>query len=302
MSKKVLITGGAGFLGTALVNKLSKSKDLEIFVIDSFTHGFPAKFPQKSNVQNPIAGNVRNFYDIYHTLDRIRPDVIYHLAAHVTRPEATGNIRLCAEVNYVGTVNLLDACTMLKDKRPSKIIFSSCESVRNPSSHMGASKRAAETVLESLCSQMGVSVATLRFSEIYGYSSVNTSLSIVNFLIDKFLTNTNVGLPGEGIKKDHLHLDDAVKALEILLKADFKVLSQVDIGTGQPVPMENLAETLKEACKSKSLYKFTDSPYLRMVDSVADPSRAQELFGFSAQMDFAEAIKEQIKKRKKELK
>lgn len=299
---RVLVTGGGGFLGSILVNLLVKRKDIEIGILDAYVHGFPKDFSKKKKIQNPVVGNIRNYYDVYHLVDRFRPDVVYHLAAYVTRPENIGDFKMCAEVNYVGTANLLDACARLKEAAPKKIIYASCESARDPLSHIGVSKRASESLLELVCPDLGMSVATLRFAEIYGYSPVYTSSGVINFLIDNLILNKNIHLFGPKAVKDHLHVDDAARALVSLLDLDFSKISGIDIGTGEGLIMMELAQSLKERCGSKTVFKFSDSPLIRVVSSVSNPEPAKEILGFVAQVDFEETVTKQISKRKKDLK
>jgi len=299
---KVLVTGGGGFLGSVLVNLLAKRKDIEISILDTFVHGFPKDFVKKKKIQNPVVGNIRNYYDIYHLVDRFRPDVVYHLAAYITRPENIGDFKLCAEVNYVGTANLIDACARLKGEVPKKIIYASCESARDPLSHIGIAKKASESLLELTCPDLGMSIATLRLAEIYGYSSVYTSSGVINFLIDNLILNKNIHLFGPKAVKDHLHVDDAARALVSLLDLDFSKISGIDVGTGVGVSMMELAQALKELCDSKTVFKFSDSPLIRVVSSVSDPEPAKEILGFETQVNFEEAVIKQISKRKKDLK
>ena len=139
---KILVTGGAGFIGNPLVTSLAKDRKNTISVLDGYVHGFPKKFPTKKNIQSPLAGNIRNLSHVSSALQKFSPDVIVHMAAHITRPEALGNFRECAEVNYVGTANLLKACMDSKEK-PKKVVFTSAlAAVNTPGSHFGISKQA----------------------------------------------------------------------------------------------------------------------------------------------------------------
>jgi len=154
---RILVTGGAGFIGNPLVTSLAKDRNNTISVLDGYVHGFPKKFPTKKNIESPLAGNIRSLSHIASVLQKFKPEVIVHLAAHITRPEVLGNFKQCAEVNYIGMANLLKACMDLKE-RPKKIIFtSSLAAVNTKGSHFGISKRAAEELLASLCKEMEIS-------------------------------------------------------------------------------------------------------------------------------------------------
>jgi len=119
---KFLVTGGGGFLGSPLVTELAKKLSNEIYVFDSFAYGYPEKLPKKKNIKDFIVGNIKDYYAVCRTMEKVQPDIVIHLAAHVTRPESLGEFRVCAEVNHLGTANLLQACT-LEGSRPKKIIF-----------------------------------------------------------------------------------------------------------------------------------------------------------------------------------
>ncbi len=98
---RILITGGAGFLGQELITTLAKTRSNQIYIFDSFMHGafLANKFPKRKNVHHAVVGNIRTYHDIYRVVDRDKPDVIIHLAAFVTRPESVDNFRACAEIN-----------------------------------------------------------------------------------------------------------------------------------------------------------------------------------------------------------
>lgn len=300
---RILITGGAGFLGQELVTSLAKVRSNQIYILDSFLHGsgLNAKFPKTKNVHPAVVGNVRNYYDLYRVIDRDKPDVIVHLAAFITRPESVDNFRVCSEINYVGMANLLDACSVVKN-RPSKIIFASTEAARNPLSHHGISKRGAEDLLHLIAPLLGVEAVSLRFSEIYGLSKSHSSNSMVNFLTDTMLTGTDVALYNVNKERDMVHISDAVRATQLAITTDKKDLGRIDIGTGEGMAVKDLVTAVKKATNFQGQLRFLEDPRIMVVDSVADTAPALELLGFECEADFEAELAQMVKKRKRALK
>ena len=298
---KILVTGGAGFIGNPLVTSLAKDRKDTIAVLDGYVHGFPKKFPTKKNIASPLSGNIRNLSHLTSALQKFAPDVIVHMAAHITRPEALGDFIECAEVNYLGTANLLRACKDSKE-RPKKIVFtSSLAAVVTPGSHFGITKYAAEQLLESLCKEMGISYTTMRLSEVYGVSASPTSDSEIHFLVDNMLLGRNVVVYGPNEFRDYMHVSDAARAIELVVRSDEQV-PMVEVGTGEPVVTKDLVEKLQKLTKHAGKVKLLDDPRINIVSYSADISLAKEKFGFVCEKNFDEGLKELVSKRKKELK
>ncbi len=300
---KILITGGAGFLGQELITKLAKIRSNHIYILDSFLHGasLTQKFPKRKNVHPAVVGNIRNYYDIFRVIDRDKPDVIIHLAAYVTRPESVDNFRACAETNYVGMANLLDACSVVKHK-PSRIIFASTEAARNPLSHHGISKKAAEDLLHTIAPLMGVDAVSLRFSEIYGISKSHSSNSMVNFLVDRMLIGDDVALYNVNRERDMVHISDAVRAIERVIYTIYKDMGRMDIGTGDAMSVKDLVTAIKNATDFKGQLKFLEDPRIKVTDSAADTALAKKFLDFECEADFEVELAAMVKKRKRALK
>lgn len=294
---RYLITGGGGFLGSELVTELVKSSKNEVYVFDNAMYGSTARLP--STIKGHIVGNIKDFYSVSRAVEVAKPDVVFHLAAFITRPETLGEFRACAEVNHLGTAQLLEAC--LKEKcKPKKIIFTSSEAVRNPYSHYGISKLAAEQLLTSVCSAANIKLGILRLSEIYGVSKVQSSRSLVNFLVDNMVINRSIAVFDANKKKDYVHVSDVVRACKAAIKVADPFL-RVDIGTGEPVITKDLVDKLRSFIDFTGEIKYLEHPAVRIVDSVSDPEPAKQILGFECKANFDVEVKALIKKRKKDL-
>lgn len=297
---RILVTGGGGFLGSALVTSLAKSRKNDILVFDSYTHGFPKKFLKR--LRSPIVGKIQNYYDIYRATEHFAPEVVVHLAAFNTRPEVIGQVRACAEVNYLGTANLLEACLMVKEK-PKKLIFASSEAARDPVFNFGISKRAAEDLIDSTLLSFpdgGIVPMTLRFSEIYGYGRPYSSNCLVNFLVDNMLGGNDIALYGVTKKRDYIHISDAVRACELAIGYD-AALPKLDIGSGKGIITKDLVAEVRRLTKHTGELRFLESRVVQVQDSVVDPAPAESLLGFACEADFDTELKVLIAKRKKDL-
>jgi len=296
---RILITGGAGFLGTALVKSLAKSRKNEIQVFDSCAHGFP-KFPKR--LPGIVVGKIQNYYDISRTIERFVPEVVIHLAAFNTRPESIGELRRCAEINYLGTANLLEACLMTK-QRPKSLIFSSSEAAEAPIRNFGISKRAAEdlivTTLEGM-PEAGIIPKVLRFTEIYGYNKPYSSNCLVNFLVDNMLVGNDIALYGAGCSRDYVHISDAVRACELAIP--FSRYLREDIASGNKIVTKDLIKKIKSLTNYGGELKFLNSDLVPVDNSAAQTQTAKLVLKFECEADFDTELKALITKRKKDLK
>lgn len=299
---KILVTGGAGFLGSALVSSLSKNKTNVVSIFDSYAHGFPKKFPKKKNIESPLSGNIRHLHSTMAALEKFKPDVVVHLAAFITRPEIIGDFRTCAEVNYLGSANLMKACSDVSYK-PERVIFSSSLSAINTKgSHLGIVKLASEELLYSLCGHLGIDYVGLRFSEIFGVSDSPTSDSEIHFLVNNMLLDRNIAVYGKNKYRDYIHISDAVRAIELAIySGNVKIHSNMDIGSGKALITLDLVSKLQELINYKGQVKFLEDPQINIANYIAEVSPAATLLGFKCEKDFTLGLKEFINKRRKEL-
>lgn len=288
-------------MGAALVRSLAKNKKNDIQVFDSCVHGFP-KFPKVKRVRPIVVGKIQNYYDIYRTIERFVPDVVVHLASFNTRPEAIGNLRRCAEINYVGAANLIEACLMAKT-RPQSLIFASSEAAKEPLRNFGISKRAAESLIFTTLQGMpgaGIVPKILRFTEIYGHSQPYTSDCLVNFLVDNMLAGNDIALYGVDKQRDYVHISDAVRAIEMAI--DKPNYLNLDIASGNKIITKDLVEKIKELTNYKGELRFLNNELVPVEDSIVKTKATSLILKFECEADFDTGLKALITKRKKDLK
>lgn len=171
---KALVTGGAGFIGSHVVDALL-DKVLEVHVLDNLVSG------KIENISPDAVFHQMDIRDkeLERFMGSIAPDVVYHLAAQVSVPKSLDDPFNDADVNILGTLNLLSTCVKVGVKR---VIFSSSAAVYGlprvipisenhelcPISPYGISKMTAEHYLQLYWQQFGLEYVILRYANVYG--------------------------------------------------------------------------------------------------------------------------------------
>ncbi len=213
--RRILITGGAGFVGVNLVAHLRTVSELEISVIDNLSLG------RREHLEpfgvHFVEGDVRRPADLAPLLAGV--DAVVHLAADTRVIESIADPRLNFEVNVLGTFNLLEAC---RSAGVARLVFASTggaiigpatppvheEMVPRPVSPYGASKLAGEGYLSAFAGSYGMHCCALRFSNVYGPRSFHKGS-----VVAQFYRNIRNAAPlivyGDGSQtRDFVYVDD----------------------------------------------------------------------------------------------
>lgn len=265
MSKKrILITGGAGFIGSNLAEDFVKS-GYPVKIIDDFSSGSVNNILGLFNYKNfkMIRGSItdkelirRATYDV---------DVVFHLAAQIHVDRSIIEPRHTFEVNTLGTLNVLDAALEndieLVVYASSSEVYGSAKYVPmnedhplNPASPYAASKAAADRLCFSYYNTYKLPIAVVRCFNTYGPRQRDTGYAAA---IPKFLRRALSGLPpviyGDGKQtRDYMYVKDAVNAYKLVLKSYENVLGKaVNFGTGKEIPILELAKVILDLCENK---------------------------------------------------
>ncbi|HMT97277.1 MAG TPA: NAD-dependent epimerase/dehydratase family protein [Ferruginibacter sp.] len=273
-NKKVLVTGGAGFVGSNLVKKLIEEQQANVTVLDdlftgnqNFLKNLDCRFVHGSVEDDGLVNQlVKN------------AEVVFHLAAR-NIIVSNANPREDLRVNVGGTFNILEACKIHGIER---VVYSSTASVYgNPKtlpipedapkeflSFYSASKFSGEVYAQTFYEVFNVPVAVVRYSNVYGYNQLplNPYCGVIGKFIEKGLKGDPLLIHGDGEQtRDYTFVTDAVEAT-VQAAINARAIGQVyNIGTGVETSVKHLAETIIQLTGEKSKIEYVDK---RDIDNI----------------------------------
>jgi len=259
--KKILITGGAGFIGSHLAEDLVKSGH-SVKILDDFSNGSVNNILGLFNYKNfkMIRGSVTDIELVRKATSNV--DVVFHLAAQVHVDRSIIEPRHTFEVNTLGTLNVLDAAL---ENDVELVVYASTSEVYgsakyvpmdedhplNPASPYAATKAAADRLCFSYYNTYKLPVVIVRCFNTYGPRQKDAGYAAV---IPKFLRKALAGLPpiiyGDGKQtRDYMYVKDTVKAYKLVLNHYQTILGKViNFGTGVEIPILDLAKLIIDIC------------------------------------------------------
>jgi UDP-glucose 4-epimerase len=301
---RILVTGGAGFIGSHTVDALLEN-NVRVFVLDDLSTGSFANLQQRKNTHDLtfVRGSVVNYKRV-EALAR-RTDAIIHLAAVVSPFISTRQPMLTNMVNVSGTLNVLEAGRRAHAKR---VVYSSSSSVYgnlrsnkisensplNPITPYGISKLAAEKYCHAYCTEYGLSTVSLRYFNVYGErQSSNPYSGVIAIFAKRLLAGLPPKIRGDGEQsRDFIHVSDVVAANLLALRSPKATGTTVNIGTGIRTKIKTLASTLSALTGRLEIQAVNISRRPGDIrDSCADISDALKLLGFHPKVSLLEGLR-----------
>ena len=295
--KNVLVTGGAGFVGHHLVDRLI-SIGYKVTVVDNLSSGKISRVHEKADF---IEGDINN-KDLLVMLMK-NCEYVFHLAAFIQLQESIKKPIDCFNNNINGTINVIMSAIENKVK---KILFASSSSVYPLESNQplyedmklegespyAMSKIICEKLIEFYCKNSQTSYCSLRCFNIYGRGQdINSDYAAV---IPKFILLSKKGddLPlynGGKQTRDFINVEDVIEAYIDLAKSNFSGV--FNVGSGKEISIKNIAEKII-SIENKS--KMVEKPMLKgdALRSLADISKINEKIGFTPKINLDEALKD----------
>lgn len=285
----VLITGGAGYIGSRLACKLAGQPNTSVVVLDNLRRGTcEALRPSMENVRF-IRGDVRDA-DLLENLTRDK-DVVYHLAAESTVLSAQSDPEYCFSTNVAGTLNLLRAA---KKSGARRVVFASSREVYGnaeflpapestplrPCNEYGASKAAAEMYCRAFQGQ-GLEVSVVRLSNVYGPGDRGR---VIPAFVDRALADDPLTLFGARQVLDFVWIETVIQALMGLGRERY-ISSPLNIASGKGIAITDLARRIVAQSGSCSSVMIAPAREPEVVRFVADTRAAQDALGIEARDD-----------------
>ncbi|KRF55252.1 UDP-glucose 4-epimerase [Bacillus sp. Soil768D1] len=305
---KIIVTGGAGFIGSHLVKRLIQENH-DVYVIDCL---HPYYSPKRKEKQLDHVASFGSFHFIQKDLlDReemesifkqISPHVVVHLAALPGVAYSIEKPLKYVDYDIKATINVLEASGKAG---VSKIVFASSSSVYGNQSGpfkeemangkvispYAASKYSAESYCHVYEYLYGFQVNILRFFTVYGPWG-RPDMAIGSF-IKKLMNGEEITLFGDGRARDFTYIDDIVNGIYLSINQLMKS-EVINIGSGRPILMDTLLAELKRHFPDMKINKEA-SRVGDVVNTWADISKAKQLLGFEPKVDFIKGLSETVK-------
>lgn len=298
---KIVVTGGAGFIGSHIVDAYIQQGH-QVFVIDDLSTGSKANVNPEAvfypmDIAQPYAAKI---------LTEINPDVLNHHAAQMDLRRSVADPLLDARINIIGLLNLLEAC---KDLRVKKVIFASSggavygeqesfpageDHPTRPLSPYGVSKLTGELYLAYYREGFGLPYVALRYSNVYGpRQSTTGEAGVIAIFISRLLTGKSPLINGDGKQtRDYVYVGDVVAANLAALETSH--VGPVNIGTGVESDVVTLCRVLREGVGAEIDAVHGPAKIGEQRRSCLDASRAGQVLGWKARMSLKEGLAKTI--------
>jgi UDP-glucose 4-epimerase len=301
MSKKIAVTGGAGFIGSHIVDLLVE-RGYDVAVIDDLSTG------KKENLNPKARFYEVNMCDPYlrEVLGKEGPDVVIHLAAQVSVKNSIANPRFDARTNIIGSISLFESC---KDLCIEKVVYASSVGIYGepqylpvdekhpiqPTSPYAASKYAVENYLHYYKRNHNIDFTALRYSNVYGpRQDPAGEAGVIAIFINKLMRKEKATINGDGGQtRDFVYVGDVAKATLFALEKDGKN-SAYNIGTGSEISVGQLYADLKKLTGADIFPIYGNSINGEIRNMSASPALARSELGWTPEVSLDAGLKKTI--------
>jgi UDP-glucose 4-epimerase len=302
--KRILVTGGAGFIGSHLCKKLSEFTN-NLTVYDNLSSGKVENVKHLPKVHF-VKADILNLKKLN---SQEKPDLIYHLAAQVVVPYSMENPTEDFETNARGTLNILEKAR----KDDARLVFASSAAVYgnttklptpetygfNPASCYGLSKVVGEQYCNMYSKQYGLDITIVRFSNVYGPKGHG----VIPDFIDKLSrTPEKLEIIGTGLQsRDFVHISDVVNALILSAVNDDAIGETYNIGFGKTTKIIDLAKMILKilGLSKKTVITTTNVPWQGDINTIwFDITKIKKELKWQPKISLEDNLKEMILERK----
>jgi len=306
--RNILITGGAGFIGSHLVDHLMAERQWRIAVVDDFNNFYEPSIKREnihSHLSDPnfrcFEADIRDRGSLEKVFGETKFDGIVHLAARAGVRPSLREPQLYVETNVNGTMNLLE---LARDRQIKQFIFGSSSSVYginskvpfseddpifNPISPYAATKAAGELLCHAYAHLYDMRVLCLRFFTVYG------ARQRPDLAIHKFAKLISAGTPvpvfGDGTtRRDYTYIDDIIGGVRAAIDYDKSTYEIINLGESRTVELRELITLLENALGRRAEIDWQPPQPGDVPQTFADITKARKLLGYDPHTQIEEGI------------
>ena len=307
--KSILVTGGAGFIGSHLVDRLLAEREWHVTVIDDFNDFYEPRI-KRENIRAHLQTahysleelDIRDQASLDKLFDKTEFDCIVHLAARAgVRPSLT-QPQLYAETNINGTLNLLELARQRRVKQfvfgssssvygiNAKVPFSEDDPIRQPISPYAATKAAGELLAHTYSHLYGVRCVCLRFFTVYG-ARQRPDLAIHKFA--RLMTACKpIPVFGDGTtRRDYTFIDDIISGVRAAIDYEGTEFEVINLGESRTVELRELIILLEQELTVKAEIQRQPLQPGDVPQTYADIEKARRLLSYDPQTPIEEGIR-----------
>ncbi len=308
-SKRILITGGAGFIGTNIAKRLIK--DNQILLYDNLWRNSlkNSQIQDEKNIKI-VQGDILDFQKLKSIVDEFKPDIVIHLAAIAGVDTVMKHPVKTMQINMIGTYNILESIKSHKTERflnfSTSEIFgsyaykvgddaqSSLATVGEARWTYSVSKLAGEHLAYAYHKEYGIPIVNIRPFNVYGPGQVGEG-AIHRFVV-RALKNEPLEIHGDGDQiRSWCYIDDFVDGVLLCLTKDEAIGQAFNIGNPRgTITINMLARLIKELSQSKSEIIYTPKTYVDVELRIPSIEKAKKILGYEPKIDLEEGLKRTI--------
>ena len=306
--KKILITGGAGFIGSHLVDHLLAEGGWRVTVVDDL-NDFYSPAIKRANIaghlQNAnyklVEADILDSAAMVRMFDETKFDVIVHLAARAGVRPSLSEPELYAETNINGTLNLLELARQHGIKQfvfgssssvygvNTKVPFAEDDRIHQPISPYAATKAAGELLCHTYTHLYGIRCVCLRFFTVYG------ARQRPDLAIHKFSRLISEGRPipvfGDGsMRRDYTYIDDIIQGVRSAIDYDATMYEVFNLGESQTTELRELISLLEKNLDRQAIIDRQPMQPGDVPTTFADISKSREMLGYNPTTKIADGI------------
>ncbi|MCB2342137.1 GDP-mannose 4,6-dehydratase [Clostridium estertheticum] len=323
MNNSILVTGGAGFIGSNLCDYLLKNNN-KIIIVDNFNDFYNPLIKRNNitKIQNSMKinnitgdnliikeGDIRDTIFLTKIFSLYKIDIVIHLAAMAGVRPSIINPFLYNEVNMTGTLNLLDLCNKYKINKfifassssvygnNEKLPFTESDPVDSPISPYGATKKSGELLCHVYSHLYGFNIACLRFFTVYGPRQ-RPDLAIYKFT-ESILKGKEISIFGDGTtKRDYTYIDDIVQGIDKAIRwttTDKNKYEIFNLGGSTTIMLKYMIERIEIELGTKAIVKHLPMQPGDVNITYANISKSKEILGYKPITNFDYGIHKFVK-------